>query len=674
MRLRSGALAGAMALAATMSPENSLADQSCTGRNEIMTLRFAEIQQELKVAAAECRAASDYKRFVHAYKPALDLSDQAMLSVFHDNSVGDTGTSAYAVFKAQLVSTSLLRSARNKAAFCAEARSEFSAAFSGEGALETLISSSQPYVDLPFKDCAQNPQPAAPAPTTFAQQPPVTVSRQPVGMAQAVVAQTPVSPLSVRPDPVELMRIVPHHAPLVPAVPQMPRAAAVSAPAFPQFEISAPPPVQIARVVPHHTPFVPGVPAMDAPRGQSTEAPRFAITPDADPLVLARVVPRHSVFVPSTPSFVSPHDTDARAPHFAIARIEEPSFVRHVVPRRSALRPADLVLARPHAIAAEAPEVEIARVVPPLRPPHHVQDGSSEIARGLARLSAIAATALRHQVAASAAERPDHVRPMVPAAPPASDDMRSNPADGDEMALAAAQAADMLRAEPDAHPERRVAARQPLNEVTTRRRVMATNATLHISRATARPGFDQAVIVPTRAVHAPVQAPAPQSVAPANDQPAMVVAGRADVASSKLAHGFSAAKATTYGGASQPAPQPGTNAAIANTTRPAVQDAPSAALVPQDQDRDWSVDQGSGQNDDQQSSPNNNQDGEYGPAYAYDDGYYNARARARAWRRRIIDAYQTYRRRRVPDDYGGEIPPPPPWRNNNSDDNSWSDR
>jgi hypothetical protein len=92
--------------------------------------------------------------------------------------------------------------------------------------------------------------------------------------------------------------------------------------------------------------------------------------------------------------------------------------------------------------------------------------------------------------------------------------------------------------------------------------------------------------------------------------------------------------------------------------------------MPQDQGQDQNSN--SDQYNDQQSAPNANQDDQYGPAYAYDDGYARARARARAWRRRIIDAYETYRRRSVPDDYSGDYPPPPPpWRNDSGDD-SWS--
>jgi hypothetical protein len=746
-----------MALAATMSPENSLADQSCTGRNEIMTLRFAEIQQELKVAAAECRAAYDYKRFVHAYKPALDLSDQAMLSVFRDNSVGDTGISAYAAFKAQLVSNSLLRSARNKAAFCAEARSEFSAAFSGEGSLETLISSSQPYVDIPFRDCAQNPQPPSSSTVIAQQAAPPAVTRQPVQVASANVAQVPVTPPAIRPDPwaevapvapplgaSDLVRVVPYQAPLVPAIPQLSRPVAAGV-AAPQFDVAPPPtpPVVLARVVPHDAPFVPSVPAMTDPGLQSAAAPRFTIAEEAPLVAIARVVPHHARFVPGVPAMTAPAPRAAEAPRFAIARdtqpvaiarVEELFVVRPVVPRRSALRPAGLVFSHPRAATMEAPEVEIARTAPTaapapmrreafdppvargiprrsaLRPaelvlshpraatmeapevevaraaptpaPAAVPSSASEsaIARSLARLSFVAAAMLKRDAAADAAEPPAHARPMVAAPDPASRpaDTQAGPASQGELAVAAAQAADMLRNEPDAHPERRIAARQPLNQGTTHRRLVAANLIVPAKRGVPLSALnptievarvDQIAALPPHTARASDPVPAKPVTA---DQSAVVVAGRADVPASKLAHGFSSAKATTYGRAPKPVVGDANTGETDNSpVGQAAPDAPSAALMPQDQNQDENSIPD--QNNDQQSAPNNDQDDQYGPAYAYDDGYARARARARAWRRHIIDALETYRRRSVPEDYSGDYPPPPPWRNDSSDD-YWSNR
>ncbi len=707
MRLRSGALAGAMALAATMSPENSLAEQSCTGRNEIMTLRFAEIQQELKVAAAECRAASDYKRFVHAYKPALDLSDQAMLSVFRDNSVSDTGTSAYAAFKAQLVSNSLLRSARNKPAFCAEARSEFSAAFSGQGALEGLISSTEPYVDLPFKDCGQTPQAPQSSTTVLAQQAtPQAVAPQNVQVAQANIGQTPIAPPTLRPDPAELERVVPHHAPVVPAVPSMtrPASAPASAPQFdvaapppppvemarvvphhapvvpsipqmtrpgtvaalaPQFAVSAPPApiVAIARVVPHHTPFVPAVPAMSSPMSQTMSAPRFAITRESEPVMLARVVPHHRAFIPSIPDMQEPQPLHVRAPHIQVAQAEETFIIRRVVPRHSALRPATLLMAHPRPTVAEAPAVEIARAVPPA-PPRNVEQSSS-IARSLARLSAIAATMLKREAAAQAAERPAHVRPMVAAEPAQHPVTNADSA----MAAAAARAADILHNPPIAQNERQNVASGHASEGTTRRRAVAANLVLPkqgiplsaLNATIEQSRVDEIAALPNQAVHSPVPASAQTAM---NDQSAVVVAGRADLGTPKLAHASAGSKATTYGGK----PIGSSDGSARAATNTPVQQAPSAALIPQNQD------QSQDQNGDQQAAPNN-QDDQTGPAYAYDDGYYNARARARAWRRHIIDALETYRRRSVPDDYSSDYrpPAPPPWRSNPSDD-SWSDQ
>ena len=671
MRLRSGALASAMALAATVNPSMSLAD-ACTGHNEIMTLRFAEIQQELKVAGAECRAASEYKRFVRAYRPALDLSDQAMLSVFKSNAAGDTGTSAYAAFKAQLVSNSLIRSARNKQSFCAEAHAEFSAAAQGQGALGTLIESGQPYVDIPFKECGSGEQPAV----AQAALPQSGIARQAIAPIGAVVAENTNAKLALRPDPPELARIVPHYAAVVPAVPAMPHPAA-AAMAAPQFDVAAPPapPIEFARVVPHHAAVVPAIPAMTRPATVVAEAPRFAVAAQ-EPNDLVRVVPHHMAVVPHVPAMLRPAIATVDAPRIAIARAEEPRaegtyvFVRRSVPRHSALRPAGLTLMHPHEETAAAPQIEIARAVPVIAPAREPVAAPSQVARGLARLSLLAAAMLRSEGAAQAAERPAHTRPMVAMADPAPHVTAGNTDAPDGMAGAAAAAADMLRSQTDPHPARPVAIVRAANVGTTRRRTIATNIVLPAKRGVPLSALNAMIEqsrvdqVAAEAAQAP-QTPVPVSTQTAmNDQSAVALSGRADLSTPKTGHGFGAGKATTYGRVKPDADMAhDVSNASATTAATVVPQTPAPEVQNQNQNPAF----------DQPSQPNADQnDDDYGQAYAY-----NTRARERAWRRRIIDAYETYRRRAVPDDYynngGGDYPPPPPSRGYGSDD-SWNDR
>jgi hypothetical protein len=84
-----------------------------------------------------------------------------------------------------------------------------------------------------------------------------------------------------------------------------------------------------------------------------------------------------------------------------------------------------------------------------------------------------------------------------------------------------------------------MAARQPLNQGTTHRTLMARNA--KPAPTPAKPAIalaraDQSIVVPTHAVRAPDQAPSSETAM--NDQSAVAVTGRADTGTQKLRHGF----------------------------------------------------------------------------------------------------------------------------------------
>lgn len=122
----------AIALSALANP--ALAG-GCATQSEAAALRTAVIQQELMVAAFQCRETKAYNRFVTTYRKELQSSDAALKSFF----VRRGGEAGYDSFKTKAANLSALEQARHGSAFCADAHALFAAAFTHRGDLMSFV-------------------------------------------------------------------------------------------------------------------------------------------------------------------------------------------------------------------------------------------------------------------------------------------------------------------------------------------------------------------------------------------------------------------------------------------------------------------------------------------------------------------------------------------------------
>jgi hypothetical protein len=128
----------ASASIALLALSNPALAAACATPSEASALKTAVMQQELMVAALQCREAAAYNRFVSTYRPELQSSD-ASLKAFFVRRGGEHGEAGYDAFKTKAANLSALENARNAGAFCADARSLFQAAMSHRGSLMSFI-------------------------------------------------------------------------------------------------------------------------------------------------------------------------------------------------------------------------------------------------------------------------------------------------------------------------------------------------------------------------------------------------------------------------------------------------------------------------------------------------------------------------------------------------------
>jgi hypothetical protein len=125
----------AIALLALVNPALAA---GCATPNEAAALKTAVIQQELMVAALQCRETKAYNRFVMTYRGELQTSDATLKSFFLRRG-GEHGEAGYDSFKTKAANLSALEQARNASAFCADAHALFAAAFSNRGSLMSFV-------------------------------------------------------------------------------------------------------------------------------------------------------------------------------------------------------------------------------------------------------------------------------------------------------------------------------------------------------------------------------------------------------------------------------------------------------------------------------------------------------------------------------------------------------
>src|SRR5690349_10373770 len=109
----------ASAAIALLALANPALAAGCATPNEAAALKTAVIQQELMVAALQCRETTAYNRFVMTYRGELQTSD-ATLKTFFLRRGGEHGEAGYDTFKTKAANLSALEQARNSRAFCAD--------------------------------------------------------------------------------------------------------------------------------------------------------------------------------------------------------------------------------------------------------------------------------------------------------------------------------------------------------------------------------------------------------------------------------------------------------------------------------------------------------------------------------------------------------------------------
>ncbi|HET7083996.1 MAG TPA: hypothetical protein VFI23_04440 [Rhizomicrobium sp.] len=139
----------AIALLALANPAliNSSWAAGCATPVEAAALKTAVMQQELMVAALQCHETRAYNRFVMSYREELQSSDAA-LKAFFVRRGGEHGEAGYDTFKTKAANLSALEQARHGAAFCADARALYAAAFANQDSLMHFVESRSATTDI----------------------------------------------------------------------------------------------------------------------------------------------------------------------------------------------------------------------------------------------------------------------------------------------------------------------------------------------------------------------------------------------------------------------------------------------------------------------------------------------------------------------------------------------
>jgi hypothetical protein len=130
----------ACATIALLAFANPALAAGCATPADSAALKTAVMQQELMVAAFQCRETSAYNRFVMTYRSELQSSDAA-LKAFFVRRGGEHGEAGYDTFKTKAANLSALEQARNSSAFCSDAHALFTAAFNHQGSLMSFVES-----------------------------------------------------------------------------------------------------------------------------------------------------------------------------------------------------------------------------------------------------------------------------------------------------------------------------------------------------------------------------------------------------------------------------------------------------------------------------------------------------------------------------------------------------
>ena len=149
--------AAAVVLAISSMTGEALAETVCAGAQDLTALQVASVQQQLTVAALACEAdnVSLYNSFVAAYQPELVASDEALQAYFVRRAPA-TGVDDYNAFKTKLANDFSIRSAQNRAGFCAKSESLFHEALAGrKRSLAAFVLAQPMVIDAGYTVCGQ---------------------------------------------------------------------------------------------------------------------------------------------------------------------------------------------------------------------------------------------------------------------------------------------------------------------------------------------------------------------------------------------------------------------------------------------------------------------------------------------------------------------------------------
>jgi hypothetical protein len=137
----------ASATIALLALSNPALAAGCASPTEAVALKTAVLQQELMVAALQCRESAAYNRFVNTYRPELQSSD-ASLKAFFVRRGGEHGEAGYDAFKTKAANLSALEQARDAGAFCADAHALVQAALAHRGSLMSFVNARSDAADI----------------------------------------------------------------------------------------------------------------------------------------------------------------------------------------------------------------------------------------------------------------------------------------------------------------------------------------------------------------------------------------------------------------------------------------------------------------------------------------------------------------------------------------------
>ena len=120
-----------LAMIGSLVSGNAWAAGHCVRPQDEMAMRTAALQQQLMVAALSCGEIARYNQFVVTHRSELQQSDKALMAFFKREN-GARGTASYHAFKTKAANISALESAKNRDAYCENARQAFDVAFDGK--------------------------------------------------------------------------------------------------------------------------------------------------------------------------------------------------------------------------------------------------------------------------------------------------------------------------------------------------------------------------------------------------------------------------------------------------------------------------------------------------------------------------------------------------------------